>query len=390
MRTRTSRLLALLSVASLALPRAAAAQGAPSSAPAAKPAAAPTYPGQKEGDFVVKELRLQNGDVLRDAKLHYTTLGTPRRDGAGHVANAVLMLHGTTGTGKNFLAPTLGGELFGPGQPLDASRFYIILPDGLGRGGSSKPSDGLHAKFPRYGYDDVVAAQHLLVTEGLSVDHLRAVVGTSMGGMQTWLWGERWPDLMDALMPIASQPIQISGRNLLWRRIVSESIRHDPAWKGGDYQEPPKSWAYAVPLFLIMTDSPVRLQKQAPTRKDADALYEKTVAEAQKKFDANDYLYWYESSWDYDPEPALGKIRARLLAVNFADDEINPPDLGVMERLVPKVPNGKFVLVPESEKTIGHQTLTLASVWKPYLEQLLRESGKGEREVRARTPPAQR
>ncbi len=379
MRTRTSRLLALLSITSLAAPAGSTAQNAPSSSPAKPAAAAPTYPGQKEGDFVVKELKLQDGEVLPNARLHYTTLGTPRRDGAGHVTNAVLLLHGTTGTGKNFLAPSLAGELFGPGQVLDASRFYIILPDGLGRGGSSKPSDGLRAKFPRYGYNDVVAAHHLLVTQGLGVDHLRAVVGTSMGGMQAWLWGERWPDMMDAIMPVASQPIQISGRNLLWRRIVSETIRHDPGWKGGDYDAPPRNWAYAVPLFLIMTDSPVRLQKQAPTRKEADALYEKTMAEALKKFDANDYLYWYESSWDYDPEPGLGKIKAPLMAVNFADDEINPPDIGVMEKLVPKVPNGKFVLVPESERTIGHQTLTLAAVWKAYLEQLLREAPRAER-----------
>ncbi|MFL5261087.1 MAG: alpha/beta fold hydrolase [Anaeromyxobacteraceae bacterium] len=330
------------------------------------------YPGQKEGDFVAKDFAFARGERLPEVRLHYTTLGTPRRDAEGRVANAVLLLHGTTGTGKNFLAPSLGGELFGPGQPLDATRYYVILPDGLGRGGSSKPSDGLHARFPHYGYGDVVAAQHLLVTKGLGVDHLRAVVGTSMGGMQTWLWGERYPEMMDALMPIASQPIQISGRNLLWRRLVAETIRSDPEWSGGDYASQPRRWTYAVPIFTLMTDSPVRLQRQAPTRKDADAMYDKLVEGARQKLDANDYLYWYESSWDYDPEPDLAKIKARLVAVNFADDEINPAELGVMERLVPKVPNGRFVLVPVSDRTIGHQTLTLAAVWKPYLEELLR------------------
>ena len=334
--------------------------------------AAGTYPGQKEDDYVARDFKLQTGDVLPEVRLHYTTLGTPQRDGAGHVTNAVLMLHGTTGTGKNFLNPTLAGELFGPGQVLDASKYYVILPDGLGRGGSSKPSDGLHAKFPRYGYNDVVAAQHLLVTKGLGIDHLRAVVGTSMGGMQAWMWGERWPDMMDALMPVASQPIQISGRNLIWRRMIAQAIRNDPDWSGGDYKAQPRRWTYTMPVFLIMTDSPVRLQKQAPTRKEAEALYDKAVADAQSKFDTNDYLYWYESSWDYDPEPELAKIKAPLVAVNFADDEINPPGIGVMERAVSKIPRGRSVLVPESEKTIGHQTLTLAAIWKPYLEELLR------------------
>ena len=345
--------------------------GAP---PATPPQAA--FPGQKEGDFVAREFHFQSGEVLPEVKLHYTTVGTAQRDAAGRVTNAVLLLHGTTGTGKSFLQPSLGGELFGPGQPIDASRWFIILPDGLGRGGSSKPSDGLKARFPRYGYGDVVAAQHLLVTQGLGVDHLRAVVGTSMGGMMTWLWGERWPDMMDALMPIASQPVQISGRNLLWRKVVSENIRNDPDWNGGDYARPPRRWTAVVPLFTIMADSPVRLQREAPTRKDAEALYARLVDEAGRRFDANDYLYWYESSWDYDPEPDLARIRAPLVAVNFADDEINPSDLGIMERLVPKVPRGRLVLVPESERTVGHQTLTLAALWKAHLAELLeRTSG---------------
>jgi homoserine O-acetyltransferase len=340
------------------------------------------YPEQKEGDYVARDFRFQSGEVLAEVRLHYTTLGAPSRDASGRISNAVFLLHGTTGTGKSFLAPNLGGELFGPGQPLDASRFYVILPDGLGRGGSSKPSDGLHARFPRYGYGDVVAAQHLLVTSGLGVDHLRAVVGTSMGGMMTWMWGERWPGMVDALLPIASQPVQISGRNLLWRKLVAETIRHDPEWSGGEYARPPQRWLLAVPLFTIMTDSPVRLQRQAPTRQEAEALYDRIVEEARQRFDANDYLYWYESSWDYDPEPDLGRIRAPLLAVNFADDEINPGDLGIMERTMPKVQRGRFALVPEGERTIGHQTLTLAAVWKPWLAELLEGAGASPRSGR--------
>jgi len=330
------------------------------------------YPNQKEGDFIVHDFRFQNGDVLPELRLHYITLGMPQRNKAGRVTNAVLMLHGTPSTGKSFLAPSLANELFGAGQLLDASRYYIILPDGIGRGGSSKPSDGLRARFPRYGYSDVVMAHQLLVTQGLGVDHLRLILGTSMGGMQTWMWGERYPEMMDALMPIASQPAEISGRNLLWRRLITEAIRTDPDWKGGDYMTPPKRWVTAVPIFTIMVDSAVHLQRQAPTRQDGNALYDKIVATALKNLDANDYLYWFESSWDYNPEPDLGQIKAKLVAVNFADDLTNASDLGVMEKLITKVSNGRFVLVPASSMTSGHVTFYQAVVWKPYLEELLR------------------
>ena len=335
-------------------------------------AAPENRPVPREGDFIARGFRFQNGEVLPELRLHYTTLGTPQRAQDGHVTNAVLMLHGTTGTGKSFLAPSFAAELFGAGQPLDASHYFIIFPDGLGRGGSSKPSDGLRARFPRYGYNDVVAAQRLLVTEGLGVDHLRLVLGTSMGGMQAWMWGERYPDMMDALMPIASQPTQISGRNLLWRRIITEAIRQDPDWQGGDYQTPPTHWVRVMPIFTLMADSAVRLQAQAPTRQEGHALYDRLVAGALKNMDANDCLYWFESSWDYDPEPDLGKIKAQLMAVNFADDLINASELGVAEKLLANVPTGRFVLVPMSSRTIGHQTLSQAVVWKPYLEGLLR------------------
>ena len=334
--------------------------------------AAPPYPGQQEGDFVAKAFRFQDGSTLPEVKLHYLTLGTPRRDAAGHVANAVLLLHGTSSTSKAWLSATMAPELFGPGQPLDASRFYLIIPDGLGRGGSAKPSDGLRARFPRYGYGDVVAAQHLLVTQGLGVDHLRLVLGTSMGGMHAWMWAERWPDLMDGVMPIACQPLAVSGRNLLFRRILTQAIRADPDWKGGEYASPPRTWLATAPLWPTFLDSAAHLQAVAPSGQAARDLYDRMVENA-RAWDANDFLAWLESSADYDPQPDLGKIRARVLAVNFAEDSINPAELPDTERLVRSVPGARFVLVPAGERSVGHQTLALAAVWKPHLVDLLRD-----------------
>jgi len=335
----------------------------------------PAYPNQKEADFTIQNFKFESGETLPQLKLHYTTVGTPHKNAQGEIDNAVLLLHGTTGTGKNFLSPAIGGQLFGPGQPLDAKKFYLIMPDGIGRGGSSKPSDGLHAHFPRYGYTDVVAGQYRLVTEGLGVNHLKLVLGTSMGGMQCWMWGERYPESMDALMPIASQPIEVSGRNMLWRRLVIEAIRDDPEWNNGEYQKPPSHFQRFLPIFNIMTESPVRLQEQAPTRPKANELYDTFIGNFSK-VDANDFLYWFESSYDYNPQPQLEKITARLLAVNFADDELNPPELGVMEREVPRVKNGRFVLVPAGEKTRGHQSLTQAVLWKSYVAELLAAGSK--------------
>ncbi len=334
----------------------------------------PSYPNLIEADYIVHDFKFQSGESLPKLRLHYTTIGTPKKDANGHVNNAVLLLHGTTGTGKVFLGPTLGGELFGPGQPLDAGRYFIILPDGIGRGGSSKPSDGMHAHFPRYGYTDVVVAQHLLLDRALGIDHLRLVLGVSMGGMHAWMWAEQYPDMMDAVMPIACQPIAISGRNLIFRRILTESIRNDPDWNGGEYKSKPKHWLHTAPLWAVILGSPVQLQAQAPTRQAAIATYDMMVANAEKNYDANDFLYWLESSWDYDPQPALGKIKARVLALNFANDTINPTDLGLVKELVNTIPGGRFVLVPESEKTAGHQTLALAAVWKSYLAELLGNS----------------
>lgn len=337
-------------------------------------AAGPAFPGQKEADFVVKDFRFASGEALPEVRLHYVTVGTPQRDGAGRIANAVLLLHGTSSTSKQWFGPTLGPELFGPGQPLDAARYYVIVPDGLGRGGSTKPSDGLHAKFPRYGYGDVVAAQHLLVTKALGVEHLRAVVGTSMGGMQTWMWAERYPEMMDVAMPIACQPFAISGRNFIFRRILTEAIRSDSEWRGGEYRSPPRGWLATAPLWPMMLESAVRLQEEAPTRQASLDLYAKLGETARKEWDANDFLYWVESSFDYDPQPDLGKIRAKVVAVNFADDAINPAELPETGKLVRSIPGATFVLVPASDKTQGHLSLRLAALWKGYLAEALAAS----------------
>lgn len=341
--------------------------------PAPTAASAPKLP-TREGDYVAHDFRFQSGETLPAMTLHYTTLGTPKIDAGGHVTNAVLALHGTTGTGRNFLAPSLAGVLFGPGQPLDAEKFFIILPDGIGRGGSSKPSDGLHARFPHYGYVDLVEAQHALVADGLHVDHLRLVLGTSMGGMHAWLWGERYPAMMDAIMPVASQPVAVTGRNFLWRDLIIQSIVNDPDWQNGDYQKQPTHFQTALPLFTIMTGSPRVLEAAGKTQQAAGAFFDKLMADARATVDANDYLYWFRAVSDYDPEPALDKIVARVFAVNFADDLLNPVQLGAMARVMPRVVNGRFVIVPEGPDTIGHQTLTQAKVWAPYLETLMKET----------------
>ena len=345
----------------------------PGTTSAASPALPLDYPAQADGNFVVKGFRFSTGERLPEVRLHFVTLGTPRRDAKGQVTNAVLLLHGTSATSRQWFQPTLAAELFAPGQPLDPARWYVIIPDGLGRGGSSKPSDGMKGKFPRYGYGDVVAAQHMLVTQGLGIDRLRAVIGTSMGGMQAWMWAERYPDLVDAILPIACQPTAISGRNFLVRRILTESIRNDPDWNGGDYETPPRHWLYAAPLWTAMLDGAVHQQAEAPTRAASVALYDRLVEEARKTWDANDFLYWLESSYDYDPQPGLGKIRAKVIAVNFADDAVNPADLEHVRRLVESVPGARFVLVPESAQTRGHLTLRVAATWKQYVSELLAE-----------------
>src|SRR5688572_13750910 len=334
----------------------------------------PSAPAVVEADFVIKDFTFTSGETLPELRIHYRTLGTPRQDAQGAVRNAVLIMHGTGGTGGQFTGRNFAGELFGPGQPLDATKYFIILPDDIGHGGSSKPSGGLRAKFPRYGYVDMVKAEYRLVTEGLAVDHLRLVMGTSMGGMHTWMWGGMYPDFMDALMPLASLPTQIAGRNRAWRRVVIDAIRNDPEWKNGDYTTQPQSLRTAAQMLWLVGSNPIRRQTEAPTVADADRVLDAYVANYIKTGDANDILYALESSRDYDPGPALGKITAQLVAINSADDIINPPELQILEREIKRVPKGRAVMLPLSDRTAGHGTHTLAAVWKQHLVGLLEQT----------------
>jgi len=338
------------------------------------PVSSADYPAPAEADFTVRDFKFASGETLPELRLHYRTLGKSEKDGQGKTTNAVLIMHGTTGSGAQFIRPEFAGELFGPGQPLDATRFLIVLPDGIGHGKSSKPSDGMHAKFPRYGYNDMVEAQYRLLVDGLGVNHARLVMGTSMGGMHTWLWGEMHSDFMDALMPLASLPTQISGRNRAWRRLVADAIRNDPAWNGGDYKTQPPSLRTAAEMLWFMSSNPVLRQKEAPTLAKTDEVLDKFVADYLKNSDANDVLYAIEASHDYDPGPSLEKIQAPLLAINSADDLINPPELGILEREIKRVPHGRAIVIPMSENTRGHGSHTIAALWKDELAKLLQQS----------------
>ena len=331
-------------------------------------------PPVTEGDFVVKNFRFNSGETLPELRLHYRTLGTPKRDAQGVVRNAVLVMHGTGGTGAQFVGRTFAGELFLPGQPLDVTKYFIVLPDDIGHGKSSKPSDGLRAKFPHYGYLDMIRAEHQLLTDGLRVNHLRLVMGTSMGGMHTWLWGEKYPDFMDALMPLASVPGQISGRNRVWRRVVIDAIRNDPEWQGGNYTKQPQSARTAAEMLWLVSSNALIRARRAPTLAAADKEIDDYVTNWVEHNDANDQLYALEASRDYDPGPELEKIQAPLLAVNSADDLVNPPEIGVLEKEITRVPNGRAVIIPLSDRTAGHGTHTLAAVWKNYLVELLQQS----------------
>jgi len=334
------------------------------------------YPTPTEGDCTIRDFKFQSGETLPELRIHYRTLGKPQTDAQGKTTNTVLIMHGTTGSGVQFIRPEFAGELFGKDQPLDATKFFIVLPDGIGHGKSSKPSDGMHAKFPRYGYRDTIEAQYRLLTEGLGVNHARLVMGTSMGGMHTWLWGELYPDFMDALMPLASLPTQISGRNRGWRRIVIDAIRNDPAWNGGEYKTQPPSLRAAAEMLWFMSSNPVLRQKDAPTLAKTDEVLDKFVDGIVKADDANDVLYAVEASHDYDPGPGLEKIRAPLLAINSADDLINPPELGILEHEIKRVPHGRAMVIPLSDKTRGHGSHTIASLWKDELVKLLQETEK--------------
>jgi homoserine O-acetyltransferase len=343
---------------------------------ASGPLCAADYPAPTEGDYSIRDFKFASGESLPELRMHYRTLGTAQKDAQGKTANAVLITHGTTGSGAQFIRPEFAGELFGKDQPLDATKFFIVLPDGIGHGKSSKPSAGLHAKFPRYGYIDMVEAQYRLLSDGLGVSHARLVMGTSMGGMHTWLWGQQHSDFMDALMPLASLPTQISGRNRAWRRIIIDAIRNDPAWSGGDYKSQPPSLRTAAEMLWFMSSNPVLRQKEAPTLAKTDEVLDKFVEQIVKADDANDVLYALEASHDYDPGPNLEKIRAPLVAINSADDLINPPELGILEREIKRVPHGRAVVIPFSDKTRGHGSHTIAALWKDELVKLLKETEK--------------
>jgi homoserine O-acetyltransferase/O-succinyltransferase len=339
-------------------------------------AGAADSPPPTGNDYSIRDFKFTSGETLPELRIHYRTLGKPEKDAQGKTTNAVLIMHGTTGSGGQFFRPEFAGELFGPGQPLDVTKFFIVLPDGIGHGKSSKPSDRLHAKFPRYGYRDMLEAQYRLLTNGLGVNHLRLVMGTSMGGMHTWLWGETHPEFMDALLPLASLPTQISGRNRAWRRIIIDAIRSDPAWNGGEYKTQPPSLGTAAEMLWFMSSNPVMRQKEAPNLAKTDEVLDKFVGEIVKADDANDVLYALEASRDYDPGPDLEKISAPLLAINSADDLINPPELGILEREIKRVPHGRAMVIPLSEKTRGHGSHTIAALWKDDLVRLLTDSGK--------------
>lgn len=331
-------------------------------------------PAPQEGTYVVPNFHFHTGDSLPNLKLHYLTLGSPQRDSHGHVTNAVLILHGTTGTGAQFLAPYFAGVLFGPGQLLDASRYYIILPDGIGIGGSTKPSDGLHAHFPNYDYADMVVANQVLLTDGLHVDHLRLVMGTSMGCMQSWMVAEMYPGFADAAMPLACLPVEIAGRNRMMRKMLMDAITDDPAWDHGDYTTQPPGLRTALEIILIMGSSPLQMQKHYPTAQAADAFLANFLKSHFKTYDANDVLYQFNASRDYNPSSKLSTIQIPVMYVNSADDFINPPELGIAQQKIKLVPKGRFVLLPITDQTRGHGTHTRAAIWQQYLAQLLAES----------------
>jgi len=340
--------------------------------------AAPTYPHgltPKEGDYIIRDFRFGTGEALPELRIHYRTLGAPKRDASGKVTNAVLILHGTTGSGRGFLSQQFAGALFGPGQLLDANAYYIILPDGIGHGGSSKPSDGLRARFPHYDYDDMVRAQHRLVTEGLGLDHLRLILGTSMGCMHAWVWGETYPEFMDALMPLACLPVEIAGRNRMTRKMAMDSIRMEPDWQNGEYTAPPRGLRSALYILLLMGSSPLQMQKNYPTRDAADKYLDSFIEARIKTMDANDMLYAFDASRNYNPAPGLEKVRARVMAVNSADDMINPPELEIAEREIRRVKTATFVLLPITDETRGHGTHSLPRLWLKYLTELLAASG---------------
>jgi homoserine O-acetyltransferase len=330
-------------------------------------------PDSKEGDYIAKNFKFGTGETLAELRLHYTTLGTPHRDRRGKIDNAVLIMHGTGGDGHQFFRPSFADVLFKSGGLLDPAKYFIVLPDGIGHGKSSKPSDGLHAKFPHYDYDDMVRADYLMLTEGLKVNHLRLVMGTSMGCMHSFVWGETYPKFMDALMPLACLPVEIAGRNRMWRKMTTDAIKSDPAWNGGEYKTQPLAGLRTAQDFLIIAgQAPLLAQKTYPTRAQVDAYIDTTTAHNLATIDANDFLYQVDSSRNYNPAPKLGLIEAPVMWVNSADDFINPPELGIAETTVKQIKHATFVLIPISDQTHGHGTHTWAALWQDKLAELLK------------------
>ena len=359
-----------------ALLAATAASAQTMSAPPATPAPAPAYTGTP-GDYIAHDFHFGSGETLPQLKLHYLTLGTPHRDASGHVDNAVLLLHGTGGDAHSLFNPVFSNVLFGPSQPLDIQKYFLIFPDDIGHGESSKPSDGLRMKFPQYDYDDMVRSQHQMLLDGLHVDHLRLILGTSMGCMQSFVWGETYPDFADALMPLACLPVQLAGRNRMMRYMAIENIERDPAWNHGDYTtEPTEGLRTANEMIFIMGSAPLVMQTNFPTRQQAEDYVDKTLARMTAATDANNLIYYVNASRNYDPSPHLDRIKVPVLWINSADDFINPPELGIAEREVKRMPNARFILIPISDATRGHGTHTQAAVWKQYLIDFLVQTEK--------------
>lgn len=329
------------------------------------------YPAPVESDFIARNYRFESGETMGEVRLHYRTVGTPRKDPDGIVRNGILILHGTGGSGRGFLSEGYAGRLFGKGQILDAERYFIILPDNVGHGASSKPSDGMRMKFPKYRYADMVKLQHLLVTEGLGLSRLRLVMGTSMGAMHTWMWGYMFPEFADGLVPLASNPVEIAGRNRIWRKALVDAIVTDPEWNGGNYTTQPRGMASAIGFLLMATSVPLQWQRQFSTAEAADKFLASQIASRMKSSDANDMIYYFRASEDYNPAPHLDEITRPLLAINSADDFVNPPELPMMQNFMTRVRRGRFVLIPISDATRGHGTHSLPQIWGAELERFL-------------------
>ena len=335
------------------------------------------YPAPIEGDYVAKDFTFASGETIDELRIHYRTIGTLKRDASGHATNAVLITHGTTGSGASFLSANFADVAFVTGGVLDADDYFLILPDGIGHGNSSKPSDGMRMDFPKYNYDDMVRAQYLMLTQGLDVDHLRLAMGTSMGGMHSWVWGYTYPDFMDALMPLASLPVEIAGRNRMTRKMIMDAIMADPAWDGGNYDEKPMLGLTAATYPLIfMVSSPLQYQMRAPTREASEEYLQSLVDRFTGYLDPNDTIYAFDASRDYNPAPHLSKIVAPLLAVNSADDQVNPPEQMILEAEIKKVPKGRAIVLPIADQTMGHGTHSRPAIWGVHLRALLEQTAK--------------